>query len=172
MTGLPGPTGKDHISMTSSTTIRRGELDRIDKEQFDVIVIGAGINGTGIARDAAMRGLRVLVLEKGDLGEGTTAWSTRLIHGGLRYLEYYEVPLVRESLRERERLLRNAPHLVKPLQFIVPIYRTSKRGPWLIRLGMVGYDLLSFDRSVPGHRMLGVDDTIERVPGINRDGLV
>jgi glycerol-3-phosphate dehydrogenase len=158
--------------MTSSTTIRRGEHDRIDKEQFDVIVIGAGINGTGIARDAAMRGLRVLVLEKGDLGEGTTAWSTRLIHGGLRYLEYYEVPLVRESLRERERLLRNAPHLVKPLQFIVPIYRTGKRSPWLIRLGMVGYDLLSFDRSVPGHRMLGVDDTIERVPGINRDGLL
>jgi glycerol-3-phosphate dehydrogenase len=158
--------------MASSTTIRRGELDRIDKEQFDVIVIGAGINGTGIARDAAMRGLRVLVLEKGDFGEGTTAWSTRLIHGGLRYLEYYEVPLVRESLRERERLLRNAPHLVKPLQFIVPIYRTNKRGTWLIRLGMIGYDLLSFDRSVPGHQMLGVDDTIERVPGINREGLV
>src|SRR5512132_3418107 len=85
------------------------------KNQFDLIVIGAGINGAGIARDAAMRGLRVLLLDKGDISAGTSSWSTRLIHGGLRYLEYYEVGLVRESLREREHLLHSAPHLVKPL---------------------------------------------------------
>ncbi len=157
--------------MTSSSAIRRRTLDRLASEQFDAIIIGAGINGAGIARDAAMRGLRVLLLEKGDIGEGTTAWSTRLIHGGLRYLEHCEVPLVRESLRERELLFRNAPHLVKPLHFIVPIYETGKRPPWLIRLGMLGYDTLSFDRSVPGHRMLNADATIQRAPGLNAHGL-
>ena len=89
---------------------------------FDLILIGAGINGAGIARDAAMRGLRVLLLDKGDISSGTTQWATRLIHGGLRYLEYYELYLVHESLAEREKLLRIAPHLVKPLPFIVPVY--------------------------------------------------
>src|SRR5436190_21342531 len=83
-------------------------------DQFDLIVIGAGINGTGIARDAALRELRVLLLDKGDVASGTTSWSSRLIHGGLRYLEHGELGLVRESLRERERLLRIAPHLVQP----------------------------------------------------------
>jgi glycerol-3-phosphate dehydrogenase len=87
----------------------------IENQTFDVIVIGAGINGAGIARDAAMRGLKVLLIDKGDLASGTTSWSTRLIHGGLRYLEHGEIGLVRESLRERERLLQLAPHLVKPL---------------------------------------------------------
>src|SRR6266545_8346788 len=101
----------------------------ITNPQFDVIVIGAGINGAGIARDAAMRGLKVLLLDKGDIGGGTTSWSSRLIHGGLRYLEHREIGLVRESLRERERLLRNAPHLVRPLPMLLPIYAQARRGP-------------------------------------------
>lgn len=138
---------------------------------FDLIVIGAGINGAGIARDAAMRGLKVLLLDKGDISNGTTQWSTRLIHGGLRYLEHYEVHLVRESLAEREKLLHIAPHLVKPLKFVVPIYERSKRGPGLIRLGMMGYDVLSFDKSVPNHRMLSRDEALEQYPGLNPDGL-
>src|SRR3712207_1578791 len=99
----------------------------IERRTFDLIVVGAGINGTGIARDAAMRGLRVLLLDKGDVGSGTTSWSTRLIHGGLRYLEHGEVGLVRESLRERERLLRIAPHLVKSLPLLIPIYEGDRR---------------------------------------------
>jgi glycerol-3-phosphate dehydrogenase len=139
---------------------------------FDLIVVGAGINGAGIARDAAMRGLRVLLLDKGDISDGTTQWSTRLIHGGLRYLEYYEVHLVRESLGEREKLLRIAPHLVRPLKFVVPIYERSKRGPGLIRLGMIGYDVLSFDKSVPNHKMLSRDEALEQYPGLNPDGLL
>ena len=139
---------------------------------FDLIVVGAGINGAGIARDAAMRGLKVLLLDKDDLSAGTTQWATRLIHGGLRYLEYYEVHLVRESLAEREKLLRIAPHLVKPLRFVVPIYERSKRGPGLIRLGMIGYDVLSFDKSVPNHKMLSRDEALERYPGLNPEGLL
>ncbi|HET7271030.1 MAG TPA: glycerol-3-phosphate dehydrogenase/oxidase [Rubrobacter sp.] len=140
--------------------------------RFDMIVIGAGINGAGIARDAAMRGLNVLLLDKGDISAGTTQWATRLIHGGLRYLEYYEVHLVRESLAEREKLLHIAPHLVKPLRFVVPIFERSKRGPGLIRLGMIGYDALSFDKSVPNHRMLSREEALEQYPGLNQEGLL
>src|SRR5919112_1048409 len=139
---------------------------------FDLIVVGAGINGAGIARDAAMRGLRVLLLDKGDIASGTTQWATRLIHGGLRYLEYYEVSLVRESLKDREILLHKAPHLVRPLGFLVPIYERAKHGPLMIRLGMVGYDILSLDKSLDNHRMLSVEEALEREPGLNPEGLL
>ncbi len=138
---------------------------------FDVIIIGAGINGAGVARDAAMRGLKVLLLDKSDLSGGTTSWSTRLIHGGLRYLEHGEIGLVRESLRERERLFRVAPHLVKPLPLLIPIYERARRGPLTIRAGMVAYDLLSFDKSLKRHRMLSRDEALRRVPGLKPEGL-
>jgi glycerol-3-phosphate dehydrogenase len=139
---------------------------------FDVIVIGAGINGAGIARDAAMRGLKVLLIDKGEPGEGTTVASTRLIHGGLRYLEHFEFGLVRESLRERETLLRIAPDLVKPLAITIPIYKQSKRGRLMIRAGMILYDLLSWGKSLPSHRMLSRAETLNQLPGLNPDGLV
>ncbi|GAC1321462.1 MAG: glycerol-3-phosphate dehydrogenase/oxidase [Thermoleophilaceae bacterium] len=140
-------------------------------EPLDLIVIGAGINGAGIARDAALRGLRVLLLERGDLASGTTSWSTRLIHGGLRYLEHFELGLVRESLRERETLLRIAPHLIRPLSFFVPVYEGDRRGPLQIRAGMLAYDALSFDKTLDRHRMLSAEEALEREPGLNRDGL-
>lgn len=143
-----------------------------DNDHFDVIIIGAGINGAGIARDAAMRGLKVLVVDKGDVGGGTSSWSTRLIHGGLRYLEHFELGLVRESLRERETLLRIAPHLVKPLPLVMPIYKRNQRGPWTIRAGMIAYDLLSIGKSLRWHKMLSRDETLERVPGLNPEGLL
>src|SRR5215203_1512655 len=141
-------------------------------DRFDLIVIGAGINGAGIARDAALRGLRVLILDKGDVASGTTSWSTRLIHGGLRYLEHGEIGLVRESLRERERLLRIAPHLVRPLPLLLPIYRGDQRGRWLIRAGMVAYDVLARDKSLPGHRMLDRAAALGRAPGLAEPGLL
>lgn len=138
---------------------------------FDLIVVGAGINGSGIARDAARRGLRVLLLDKTDIAAGTTSWSSRLIHGGLRYLEYGEVPLVYESLQEREILLRIAPHLVRPLPLTLPIYDYHKRGPWTIRAGMAAYDVLSWNKSLPRHRMYGEKDAIVHEVGLNPDGL-
>ena len=138
---------------------------------FDLIVIGAGINGAGIARDAAMRRLKVLLLDKGDSGGGTSSWSTRLIHGGLRYLEHGEIGLVRESLRERETLFRIAPHLVKPLPMLIPIYSNARRGLWTIRAGMVAYDLLSFDKSLSHHRILSRAEALRRAPGLNAEGL-
>ncbi len=143
----------------------------IERQVFDVIVIGAGINGAGIARDAAMRGLRVLLLDKGDISSGTTQWATRLIHGGLRYLEHYEFALVRESLRDREALLHIAQHLVKPLGFLVPIYKGNSHGPLLVRMGMNLYDTLSYDKSMDRHKMLGRKQVEEREPGLNTDGL-
>ena len=144
----------------------------IETYSFDLIVVGAGINGAGIARDAAMRGLKVLLLDKGDVASGTTSWSTRLIHGGLRYLEYYELYLVHESLSEREKLLKIAPHLVKPLPFIIPVYDYSKRGTVLVRLGMIGYDTLSWSKSLDRHKMLSREEVIERIPGLEAEGLL
>src|SRR5215211_123257 len=140
--------------------------------EFDVIVIGAGINGAGIARDAAMRGLTVLLIDKSDIGSGTTSASTRLIHGGLRYLEHFEFGLVRESLRERETLLKIAPHLVRPLPITIPIYKQSKRGRATVRAGMIAYDLLSVGKSLPRHRMLSRGETLKQSPGLNPDGLL
>jgi glycerol-3-phosphate dehydrogenase len=140
--------------------------------QFDVVVIGAGINGAGIARDAAMRGLKVLLLDKGDIGGGTSSWSTRLIHGGLRYLEHGEFRLVRESLRERECLMTIAPHLVRPLPILVPIYKQARRGRWTVRAGMIAYDALSFDKTLPHHRMLSRSETLQHAPELNREGLL
>ena len=139
---------------------------------FDVIVIGAGINGAGIARDAAMRGLRVLLIDKGDVGGGTSAASTRLIHGGLRYLEHFEFGLVRESLKERETLLRIAPHLVRPLPITIPIYTQSRRGRATIRAGMIAYDVLSLGKSLPRHRMQSARETLKQMPGLTAEGLV
>jgi len=141
-------------------------------QKFDVIIIGAGINGAGIARDAAMRGLKVLLVDKSDVGSGTTSASTRLIHGGLRYLEHFEFGLVRESLRERETLLKIAPHLVRPLPITIPIYKRSRRGRATIRAGMIAYDLLSVGKSLPLHRMLSRNETLKQSPGLNPHGLL
>lgn len=140
-------------------------------DTFDLILIGAGVNGVGMARDAALRGMRVLLLERHDLCSGTSAWATRLIHGGLRYLEFFEIGLVRESLREREILLHQAPHLVGPMPLAIPLYKGQKRGPFLIRLGMWAYDILSFDKTLPWHRMFSAAATKKRYPGLLQHSL-
>ncbi len=145
----------------------------IDRESFDVIVIGAGINGTGIARDAAMRGLKVLLLDKGDIGSGTSSYSGRMIHGGLRYLEHGDIGLVRESLRERANLLRIAPHLVKPQPLFIPFYQSNKHKPWQVKAGLTVLDLFAIcSRSSLGvHKTLSRQSALERMPGLNPDGL-
>jgi glycerol-3-phosphate dehydrogenase len=140
-------------------------------ENYDLIVIGAGVNGLGVALDAAHRGLRVIVLEKDDLCSGVSAWSGRLVHGGLRYLEHRDFGLVRESLRERELLFRLAPHLVKPRRLMMPFYKHNRRPSWLIRLGMITYDALSLDKKTEAHRILNISKTIVRFPGIAQAGL-
>jgi glycerol-3-phosphate dehydrogenase len=120
---------------------------------FDLAVIGGGINGTGIARDAAGRGLRVVLVEQNDLASGTSSASSKLIHGGLRYLEHGEFRLVHEALREREVLLRAAPHLIRPLRFVMPINET-RRSPSILRLGLLLYDWIGWRKLLPGTREL------------------
>jgi len=152
--------------------MQRRSPQNICRDAFDLVVVGAGVNGCGVARDASMRGLRVLLLDKGDIAAGTTAASTRLIHGGLRYLEHGEFGLVRESLRERETLLRKvAPHLVRPLPMLFPFYAGRRRGRLTVRAGMLGYDLLSSSKSLPRHRMLTAAEALRHAPGLAREGL-
>jgi glycerol-3-phosphate dehydrogenase len=126
-------------------------------ETCDLLVIGGGINGAGIARDAAGRGLKVVLCEKDDLAAHTSSASTKLIHGGLRYLEHYEFRLVAEALREREVLLRAAPHIVWPLRFVLPHDR-AMRPKWLLRAGLLLYDTLGgFGRTLPGSQAVRLD---------------
>jgi glycerol-3-phosphate dehydrogenase len=120
---------------------------------FDLAVIGGGINGTGIARDAAGRGLRVVLIEQNDLASGTSSASSKLIHGGLRYLENYQFRLVRAALAEREILLRSAPHLIQPLRFVLPV-NPARRSAMLLRLGLLVYDWLGRRKILPGTRDL------------------
>jgi glycerol-3-phosphate dehydrogenase len=119
----------------------------------DLLVIGGGVNGCGTARDAAGRGLSVTLLEQDDLASGTSQWSTKLIHGGLRYLEHYAFRLVGEALAEREVLLASAPHLIRPMRFVLPV-APGGRPWWLVRLGLAFYDTLGGRRSLPGTRDL------------------
>ncbi|NIJ38147.1 glycerol-3-phosphate dehydrogenase [Sphingopyxis panaciterrae] len=120
---------------------------------YDVIVVGGGVNGAGVARDAAGRGARVLLLEAGDLARGTSSASTKLIHGGLRYLEHYEFGLVREALKEREVLWGIAPHIIRPLRFVLP-YRKGLRPRWLLRLGLFLYDHIGGRKKLPATRSI------------------
>ncbi|HYC37443.1 MAG TPA: glycerol-3-phosphate dehydrogenase [Usitatibacter sp.] len=119
--------------------------------EIDILVVGGGINGAGIARDAAGRGLKVTLVEQGDLAAATSSWSSKLIHGGLRYLEQYEFRLVREALQEREVLLRLAPHIIRPLLFVLP-HDASMRPAWMIRMGLWMYDHLGGRITLPGSK--------------------
>ncbi len=147
------------------------DFQTIQNQTYDLIIIGGGINGAGIARDAALRGLKTILIEKEDFGSGTTSVPTRLVHGGLRYLEYFEFALVRESLREREVLLHIAPHLVKPLMLTIPIYDRGSRPYWQIQAGMILYDVFSFDKTLLPHRMLPKQQFKQLFRQINADGL-
>lgn len=154
-----------------SPATRARHLDALGREEWDLLVVGGGITGAGIARDAAGRGIRTALVEAGDFARGTSGASSRLVHGGLRYLETGELRLVFEALAERRRLLELAPHLVHPLPFLFPLYRGGPVGPLKLRAGMWLYDLLSLFRGVKRHRMLGPGGVAEREPGLEREGL-
>jgi glycerol-3-phosphate dehydrogenase len=145
------------------------DFTQITGKSFDVIVVGGGIIGTTIARDAAMRGLSTLILEKDDFATGTTSRSTRLIHGGFRYLQHFEFGLVREDLREREILLKIAPHLVYPLPFLIPV--TTPMDHLIMAAGTLVYDILSYDKSVPGRKHFNRKTTMKMEPNMKLEGL-
>jgi glycerol-3-phosphate dehydrogenase len=146
-------------------------LDAVAGQRFDVAVIGAGVNGAGIAREAARAGYRTLLVERNDFASGTTSRATRLIHGGLRYLEHGELGLVYESLAEREALVRDAPHLVRPLRMLVPVYEGDARGAIKVRVGLALYDALSFAKSLPRHRSLSRGALAAYEPALRTDRL-
>jgi glycerol-3-phosphate dehydrogenase len=150
---------------------RAAALSGMAAEPVDMLVIGGGITGAGIARDAALRGFRVALVDKGDFGAGTSSHSSRLIHGGIRYLEQGAFRLVFEASRERRVLLRIAPHLVRPLPFLFPVYRGARVPAWKLRAGMWLYDILAAFRNVKSHRWLSPKEVRRAEPALKDRGL-
>lgn len=150
---------------------RQERLSRLRDRKFDLLVLGGGVTGAGIARDAALRGLSVALVEKGDLANGTSSASSKLIHGGLRYLEQYELGLVMEGTRERATLMKLAPHFARPLPFLFPVYETSRVGLFMVALGMWAYDVLAMFRNYRRHRMLSKRRTTKAEPALLSKGL-
>jgi glycerol-3-phosphate dehydrogenase len=150
---------------------RARHLNELANRVFDVLVVGGGITGAGIARDAALRGLATALIDKGDFANGTSSRSSRLIHGGVRYLEHGHLHLVFEASAERRRLLRLAPHLVRPQPFVWPVYAGERLPLWKIAAGLTLYDLLALFRNVEPHRRLSAADVIVREPRLRPQGL-
>jgi len=156
---------------TSPDARRRDAARRLAETGVDLLVVGGGITGAGIARDAALRGLSVAIVEKTDFGAGTSSRSSKLVHGGLRYLENYQFGLVMESTRERYRQRRLNPHLVWPIPFLMPVYEGSRHGMFKLNLGLWLYDLLAMFRSFRIHKKLRPDRATALAPGLRSEGL-
>ncbi len=148
------------------------EVEHLTPTQVDLIVIGGGINGAGIARDAALRGLTVCVIEKNTCGSGASSKSSKLAHGGLRYLEHFEFRMVQEALKERDLLLKIAPKYVKPLRFLYPVYKFSKRPFWQIKVGMWAYSMLSRSSILPGYQILTPEQVHTMCPALKMGQLL
>lgn len=138
----------------------------------DVAIVGAGINGAGTARELSRRGYSVALIDKGDIGSGTSSASSKLLHGGIRYLEHGELKLVFEACQERYYWLKHTPHLAKKQSFLIPIYRHHKRKKWMIHAGILLYGLLAGFRRVGHNKMLSIKETLQRQPGLNPKGLL
>lgn len=149
---------------TFSSEDRNQYLQQFENEMFDLVIIGGGINGAGVARDAASRGMKVALIEANDFASGTSSRSSKLIHGGIRYLENLEFHLVFEALSERHKLFEIAPHLVHPLRFMIPMYRHGRVGMTAMGLGMWLYDALALFQAPEMHERLNAIESIERFP--------
>jgi glycerol-3-phosphate dehydrogenase len=154
-----------------STADRNRDFERLGAEPWDLLVIGGGITGTAVARDAALRGLKTALVEQGDFAFGTSSRSSRLVHGGLRYLANFDFSLVREGLVERRRLLDAAPGLVRPVRFTYPVYRGDPDSLWKVHLGVRLYDALSLGHGLGGTKKLDRKRLLGSIPGLRRDGL-
>ena len=159
------------MEVAFSQTTRAAALAAMSTEPVDLLVVGGGITGAGIARDAALRGFRTALVDKGDFGGATSSRSSRLIHGGLRYLEHGDFGLVFEGAHERRVLLRIAPHLVRPLPFLFPVYGGARVPAWKLEAGMWLYDALAAFRNVHLHRWLGRKRVARLEPGLRTKGL-
>ncbi|MGJ4750935.1 glycerol-3-phosphate dehydrogenase/oxidase [Leptospira kmetyi] len=148
---------------------RAEQISKLQKESFDILIIGGGSTGAGAALDAAKRGYKTALIEKKDFASGTSSRSTKLIHGGVRYLAQFHFKLIHEALTERQRLLENAPHLVKPLKFVLPAYRFYERPYYGI--GLTLYDILASRGKLPSHKTVSRSETISEFKAIKKDGL-
>jgi glycerol-3-phosphate dehydrogenase len=161
------------MTTTHEIETERGNiLSALADEAFDLLVVGGGITGAGVARDAALRGLRVALVEAEDYASGTSSRSSRLIHGGVRYLEHGQLGLVFESSRERRTLQRIAPHLVRPLAFTWPVYRGARVPRWKLGAGLMLYDALSLFRNVERHDRLSREEVVAHEPALRDDALL
>jgi glycerol-3-phosphate dehydrogenase len=147
------------------------DITQFTKQKFDLLVVGGGINGAAIAYMAADNGLRVGLIEKGDFASGTSSKSTKLVHGGIRYLEHFEFDLVSEALHERYIQFKNAPHLVKPLPFIIPVYDNDRRPLWMMKLGVMLYDALAGKYKLGPHKTFSPKELLTQEPSLNPQGL-
>jgi glycerol-3-phosphate dehydrogenase len=155
----------------SSTPLRDATIATLAARTWDLLVVGGGITGAAVARDAALRGLDVALVEQGDFAFGTSSRSSRLIHGGLRYLAGFDFGLVREGLVERRRLLETAPGLVRPVRFLYPVYRGDPDSVWKVNLGVLLYETLAFGYSLGGRQWLSRKGVLASVPGLRHDRL-
>ncbi|PJF47696.1 MAG: glycerol-3-phosphate dehydrogenase/oxidase [Chloroflexi bacterium] len=185
--GVIGLIDNKEVCMTQgrlSHVERRAALRRMAAEGVDVLVIGGGITGAGVALEAVARGYRIGLVEKADFASGTSSKSTKLVHGGIRYLPQFDFALVREALIERGRLVRNAPHLVRPLGFVLPLYAENKRPlgtpivlpggigmSGLLRSGLILYDVMAGRLAIAGHKHIGAQKTLELAPALKAEGL-
>ncbi|MCC7442047.1 MAG: glycerol-3-phosphate dehydrogenase/oxidase [Bdellovibrionales bacterium] len=158
-------------SQEFSPRTRAEALDRFAKEEFDLLIVGGGITGAGTARDAASRGLKVALVERGDFASGTSSRSSKLVHGGLRYLQNFEFDLIFEALSERSHLLATVPHLVHPLPFLLPVYKNDPTPMWKLNVGLWLYDILSLLRAPGMHKRLSRRRLLEEVPFLKTEGL-
>jgi glycerol-3-phosphate dehydrogenase len=148
------------------------DLTALTNTTFDLLVLGGGITGAGVALDATLRGLRVALLDKGDFASGTSSVSSKLVHGGLRYLEHGDFRLVYEALHERRRLLHNAAHLVRPLRFVLPFYTTARMPPWKWRVGLMLYDVLAGAGNIRRSRPIDTTRLCREFPGLHTKELI
>lgn len=155
-----------------SAKSRAANIERLSSEEFDLVIIGGGISGAGVARDASMRGMRVALVEAHDFASGTSSRSSKLIHGGIRYLENMEFKLVFEALSERQKLFEMAPHLAHPLRFMIPLYEGGRVGMFKMGLGMWAYDALSLFQAPELHERLDAHESLQRMPSLQGYGLL
>jgi glycerol-3-phosphate dehydrogenase len=159
------------MNLEFSYKTRQKAIDRFRSEVFDLLIIGGGITGASVARDAQSRGLKVALIEKGDFGSGTSSASSKLIHGGVRYLENFEFKLVFEALSERTHLLKTSPNMVRPLPFYIPVYETDPRGKNILSLGLWLYDLLALFRAPGFHKRFSKNQMLKEMPSLKPEGL-
>jgi len=155
-------------------------IDSLEQEKFDILIVGGGITGAFLLWDCVLRGYKTALVEKNDFGHGTSSATSKLIHGGLRYLENYQFGVVRESLRERRTLMGLFPHIATPLPFLLPVYKTFGPSKWLLKAGLTLYDILSYDRNdqidpekfIPSHRWVKRSEVLAMEPTLSPEGLI